>query len=141
MSDRLRDMIIRHEGKVLKAYRDSRGVLTIGFGRNLEDKGISEREAEFLLTNDILSAKTDASKFPWFENLNDTRRDVIVSMIFNMGVTRFKGFKRMIAALLDANYQNAAREMLDSAWARQVGPRATELSEMMRTGSYPVIKS
>ena len=136
MIEQLRKMLIRHEDLRLKPYKDSVGKLTIGVGRNLDDKGITEAEAMLLLSNDIGDALSDAKKFAWFSDLNSPRQDVVVDMMFNLGLTRFSGFKKMIAAIEHGNFPEAADQMLDSKWARQVGLRASELSQMMRTGAY-----
>lgn len=136
MIEQLQKMLVRHEGLRLKPYKDSVGKLTIGVGRNLDDKGITEPEAMLLLSNDIGDALADAKRFAWFAQLDSVRQDVVVNMIFNIGLTRFSGFKKMIAALEHGNYPEAADQMLDSKWARQVGLRASELSQMMRTGAY-----
>jgi lysozyme len=128
------ELLHRHEGMRLKPYKDSVGKLTIGIGRNLDDNGISEVEADFLLKNDLIRCFEEAQKFDWFVVLNDARACVIVSMIFNLGLPRFLGFKNMIKALEEERYEDASKEMLDSVWAKQVGRRADELSEMMKTG-------
>lgn len=132
---RLEELIIRHEGFELKPYRDTVGKLTIGVGRNLDDVGIHPDEASLMLKNDIERCRVEASEFVWFENLDEKRKMVIISMLFNLGLTRFLGFKKMIAALELNNFDRAAAEMLDSKWAVQVGKRAEELSAMMRYGS------
>ena len=133
---RLEDMLIRHEDLRLKPYRDTVGKLTIGVGRNLDDVGISEDEALLLLDSDIQKAKQGAASFPWFPSLDEVRQDVVIDMIFNMGLTRFSGFKNMIAAIARQDYVAASEEMMKSTWATQVGQRSIELSAMMKTGSY-----
>ena len=131
----LTDDLIRHEGFRRKPYRDTVGKLTIGVGRNLDDLGISEDEALFLLNNDITRVRTElVYAFRWFPKLNDVRRDVITNMAFNLGVPRLKRFKNMIRNIENADWVGAADEMLDSKWARQVGRRAKELSARMRMG-------
>ena len=134
--ERLKGMLIRHEGLRLKPYRDSVGKLTIGVGRNLDDIGISEDEAFYLLENDIRRAEETAAECAAlygvvFESLPEDARLVLVNMAFNLGY-RIGGFKKMFAALKAGDYEEAAREMLDSRWARQVGERARELSEIMK---------
>lgn len=129
-------MLIRHEGLRLKPYKDSVGKLTIGVGRNLDDVGISEAEAMFLLDHDIDAARAEAQKFVWFSKLDNVRQDVIVSMVFNLGMTRLLGFKNTLKAVEAGNWEAAAKGMLDSKWAKQVGKRADELAQMMVTGSY-----
>jgi len=117
----------------LMPYLDSVGVQTIGYGHSLE-QGISPAIAEALLTEDVTDAIKDCYKFDWFPKLNDARQVVICSMIFNLGLTRFNGFKKTIAYIELEEYENAAEEMLDSKWADQVGSRAIRLSVIMRTG-------
>lgn len=133
---KLVEQLTRHEGLRLKPYKDSVGKLTIGIGRNLDDKGISIEEAQLLLQNDIIEARYEAHRFPWFLHLNEVRQHVILNMLFNMGTTRLLGFKKMIDAIKNEDYAEAKIQMLDSKWATQVGPRATELADMMETGEY-----
>jgi lysozyme len=132
------DLLKKHEGLRLKPYRCSAGKLTIGYGRNLDDVGISEEEAEMLLLNDLLTANIEVeNRFVWFEDLDEVRKAVVVNMIFNLGIARFSAFKKTISLIEEGSYSEAAQEMLDSRWANQVGSRANELSEMMRTGLWP----
>jgi lysozyme len=133
-------MLIRHEGRKLKPYRDTKGILTIGSGRNLEDVGISVAESDLLLDNDIAKTRAELiASFYWFLEMDPVRQDVLTDMAF-MGVGRLLRFKKMISALAMHNYPKAASEMLASDWAKQVNGRAVELAEMMRTGSYPQLK-
>ena len=124
-----------HEGLELKPYLDSSavGVLTIGYGRNLE-RGITKEEAEMLLLNDLAISTKEGESFGFFKDLTDNRQDVIVEMLFNLGLTRFKNFKKTIGYINQANHSAAADEMLDSKWADQVGQRAITLSNKFRAG-------
>ena len=132
------EMIKRHEGFRQFPYKCSAGKLTIGFGRNLADNGIGYDEALILLCNDIDSAISDFyGLFGPSTTVADLPQPVykaLVDMMFNLGLTRFKGFKKMIAAVEAENWNLAADEMLDSKWSTQVGQRAIELAEMMRSG-------
>ena len=123
-----------HEGLKLQVYKCPANRLTIGYGRNLDDRGISKEEAEMLLLNDLETSTKEAKKFEFYENLTSNRQDVIVEMIFNLGLTRFKKFKKTIGYINQANYSAAADEMLDSRWAKQVGQRALTLSNKFRAG-------
>uniref|UniRef100_A0A7V2F643 Lysozyme n=1 Tax=Rhodothermus marinus TaxID=29549 RepID=A0A7V2F643_RHOMR len=135
--ERLRRMLIVHEGLRLKPYRDAVGKLTIGYGRNLEDVGISLEEAELMLEHDLDRAIQAAKEVvPGFDVLDEVRQAVLVNMAFNIGRAGLASFKRMRAALALGDFERAASEMLDSLWARQVGRRAQELAEMMRTGQW-----
>lgn len=133
----LKELIKKHEGRMLKPYRCPAGKLTIGYGRNLEDKGITEAEAEFMLDNDInVIIRACKETFSWFIFLDNVRQAVIVDMIYNLGLGGFLGFKNTIAAIREKDWNRAADNMLQSKWASQVGNRALELAEMMRDGRF-----
>lgn len=137
-----RDAMVRqlrlHEGERLKPYRCTAGKLTIGVGRNLEDRGITAAESAFLLSNDIDAVWADVQRaIPWAARLDDVRQRVLLDMAFNLGIVGLLGFKRTLAAIEGGQYQQAATMMLDSRWARQVGGRAERLSRMMATGNDP----
>ena len=135
--EKLKKQLIKHEGMVLKPYQCTAGKLTIGVGRNLEAKGISKPEALEMLYNDIneiFDRLRDA--WPKIILLDDVRTNVLVNMAFNMGVAGLMKFSKMFNALALTDYEQAAKEMLDSKWAKQVGDRAIELAEQMKTGQY-----
>jgi lysozyme len=134
---RLKGLLIQHEGMRLKPYKDTVGKISIGIGRCLDDVGISKHEAIMLLENDVATAESLAREsFEWFAQISEARQDVIISMIFNVGLSRFFGFKKMLAAMAHADFETAAKEMLASKWAFQVGQRASDLAKMMRVGKY-----
>jgi len=133
---KVKEQLKRHEGLELKPYMCTSGKLTIGYGRNLEDKGISEKEADSMLTEDIIDVYESLNQFEWFAVLDKARAGVLVNMTFNIGFNGIQKFIKMINALSLKDYELAAKEMLDSRWARQVGGRATELAEQMRTGEW-----
>ena len=134
MMHSIEDQLILHEGLRLKPYRCTAGKLTIGVGRNLEDKGITYDEAMFLLRNDIEEVTAQLERFDWFRALGPVRRKVLVDMAFNLGMSGLLGFQKMIEALKQSDYQAAADEMVSSKWYRQVGERGRRLERMMRTG-------
>ncbi len=128
-------MLTRHEDLRLKPYRDTVGKLTIGVGRNLDDFGLTKKEVLYLLHNDVTRVMQEVKRaFPWYFRLNAVRQNVVLNMVFNLGLLRFLGFEKTIKAIKDKNWDMAAREMLDSKWAVQVGNRAKELAKMMKTG-------
>jgi len=130
--EKLTDQLTKHESLRLKPYHCPAGKLTIGIGRNLEDKGITEKEALMLLENDIHECIEDLKIiFQTFDLLPEPARRVLVDMRFNLGPNRFRHFKKMIAAVKDQNFTQAAVEMKDSRWYTQVGQRARTLVKMM----------
>lgn len=137
----LKDQLLRHEGLRLRPYICPAGALTIGIGRNLSDKGITEAEAMAMLETDIAGARVDVEflldKFGierW--KLSQARQDALANMAFNIGRASLAGFKRMFTAILAEDFDVAAAEMLDSKYARDVGDRAVELSIQLCSGQW-----
>lgn len=135
--EKLAQQLKRHEGLRLNPYTDTVGKLTLGVGRNLIDKGITEQEALFMLNNDVDYFYGQLNKkLTWLKSLDDARQNVLVNMAFNLGVAGLLSFKNMLEECKNEQYNFASIEMLDSEWAKQVGYRAEELAEQMRTGEY-----
>ena len=133
--DDLRSMLVLHEGLRLHPYKCTAGKLTIGVGRNLDDSGISQDEAMYLLERDIDRIEADLDRtWPWWREMTDARQQVLADMCFNLGLTRLMGFVNTIAAMKVGRYDAAADGMLASLWAQQVGQRAQQLAKMMREG-------
>ncbi len=135
---KLKKQLILHEGLKLRSYNDTVGKVTIGVGRNISDVGISEYEAGILLYHDVekcVSALNNA--FPWWNNLSDVRRHVLIDMCFNLGITGLAKFIITLEDIRIGNYQQASKEMLNSLWAAQVWDRAKRLSKMMATNEFP----
>ncbi len=125
------------EGLRLKPYKCSAGKTTIGYGRNLEDVGISKLEADYLFNADWNRAVQDAMRICKdydidYKQLIEQRFYVLTDMCFNMGYARTKAFKKMLTALKKGLYEDASKEMLDSMWAKQVGNRAIKLAHLMK---------
>jgi len=116
------------EGKERSAYQDSEGYWTIGVGRLIDARlggGLSEEEIQYLLNNDIKAAvRTCERLFLKFSSFSQSQQDSLLNMAFNMGYSRMKQFKRMIACINDRDWEGAQREAKDSVWYRQVGARA-----------------
>ncbi len=137
INETLLKQIKRHEGFRQFPYRCTEKKLTIGYGRNLDDKGITREEAENLLINDLAHTQYKLELIlPWMMEIAEARRNALVNMAFNMGVYGLLTFRRMLAAMQTCQYDKAADEALNSKWARQVGGRSQELAEQIRTGAY-----
>jgi lysozyme len=137
--NRLRDMIKRHEGVETHCYKDHLGLETIGVGRCIAEGslGLSDDEIDYLLDNDIVRCIKELTRsLPWFGSLDDVRKEALIDLCFNLGLTRLLGFKKALAAIEVSDWDTAKVELLDSRWATQVGNRAQEIAEMIRTGVY-----
>jgi lysozyme len=140
---KLRADLNRDEGLRLHPYRDSVGNLTIGVGRNLDDKGISEAEAEYLLTNDITEHLALLDKYlPWWSTLDEARQLALANLAFNLGVGpsaeqplgKLLTFHDTLRALQNKEYDVVANHLSVTLWAQQVGIRATRIIAAMRNG-------
>jgi lysozyme len=134
------EMIKMNEGNVMEngrhiPYEDIVGKLTIGYGRNLTDNGITPSEAQTLLWNDIENVMDELDKnLSFFHDLTEPRRYALIDMCFNLGLTRFLRFERMLEALEKKDYTKASLEAIDSKWANQVGSRALRDAKMIEEG-------
>jgi lysozyme len=150
--DQLLNQIKRHEGYKQHSYRCSEGKLTIGYGYNLDANplrlssleishalktGMMEHEADRLL-NLMVGRCIDQldTALPWCADIDAVRESVLINMAYNMGVVGLLKFTNTLSLIKSGDYAAAANEMLKSKWAKQVGHRAVELSEQMRTGVY-----
>ena len=156
--DDLIQKLITHEGLRLQVYEDSLGIATIGIGRNLEDRGITpaelewmdipnmaivhtmgitEADAVYLAQNDVQIVEEELVRaHPCVDKLDAVRQLILVDMAFNMGVPRLSKFKKMWAAIHEEDFPTAAKEMLDSRWATQVKGRSTKLAHAMHHGEF-----
>lgn len=135
VSDALIEQLKRHEGFRRFPYKDTKGILTIGYGRNLVSRGISHEEGAVLLGNDVREADAQLrAALSLYGDLSIARQGVLVNMTVNMGINKLLEFKKMLTALAVGDYETAAAEMKDSAWYHDVGARAVELIQTMKTG-------
>jgi len=134
--ERIKEQLLRHEGLRLKPYRCTAGKLTIGICRNLDDCGISQTEAYMLLENDLQNCEKQLlDEIPDIYNgLDEVRKSALLNMCFNLGIGGLLGFNNTLAFIAAGDWERAANSMLASKWAKQVGRRAIELSELMRKG-------
>lgn len=134
--EKLINQLKRHEGLRIKPYKCTANKTSIGYGRNLDDNGISIYEAEMLLQNDVNHILRQLETVIWYMLLDDVRKAVIVNMAYNMGIQGMLGFKKMIAAIQKQDWETVAKEMLDSDYGRELKTRATELSKQLETGKW-----
>jgi len=130
--EKLKLWIKKCEGFRAYPYLDTVGKVTIGYGRNIDDNGISAKEAEFMLENDIARCKEELSHYNWYNYSPENVKAALINMCLNLGLTKLIGFKRMINALENGDYSTASMEALNSRWAAQVGNRAKDVALMIR---------
>lgn len=134
---KLLELLKQHEGCRLKAYKDTVGVWTIGYGRNLQTMTITQKQAEEWLIEDMHTAITAAKRFPEYAFLDtDARQAAFIEMVYNLGSLGLSRFTNMLTAIIAKDWAQVAIEALDSTWAKQVGARANVLSAMYFTGKF-----
>lgn len=123
------------EGFRAHFYKCTAGAWSIGYGTNLSD-GVDREEALLLMRHRIGKVVAALeSRLPFWAKLTDERRRVLANMGYQLGIAGLMGFKRMLTALTRGDHEAAAREMLDSKWAKRDTPeRAGRLAERMRRG-------
>jgi len=137
MTAKVCDALKSDEGHRQFPYRDTRGVLTIGYGFNLESDGFVPAESAAVLALRVNRRYLELiTALPWVQQLDEARQGVLLNMAYNMGVYGLQQFKCMLMALQAGDYGPAADDMLLSKWAGQVGDCAQRLATQMRTGEW-----
>ncbi len=132
--EKLIKSVKKHEGLRLKPYRCTAGKLTIGYGRNLEDTGISKNAAEILLVKDLERVQTKLLKKINYDKYPSHVQNVLLEMGFQLGVPGLLKFKKTLQLIDNGDYIGASKEMLNSKWAKQTPKRANTLSKLMKEG-------
>ncbi len=132
--------IVEHEGMKKFAYQDTLGYWTIGIGRCIDSKigkGLSVDEIFMLLKNDIKDFRGQLMVHEWFTLQDDVRQGALIELAFNMGISHLLQFNNMIAALSMKSYAAACKELMDSAWAKQVSKtRSDDICWRLANGRY-----
>jgi len=132
---KLKSLLMKHEGFRQFVYTDTTSHLTIGFGRNLSDRGISSTEAMSLLDDDIFYFSSKLSHLlPYWDSIDAIRQIVLIDMCFNLGVNGLLQFQAMLTALQNKDYNFAAEEILNSKAHEQCPERYEQLAYIMKTG-------
>lgn len=130
-------MIRQHEGVKRFPYFCPANQLTVGAGRNIQAIPFSDDEIDLMLSNDIKRVTEELeSRFEWFSDIKGARRDAIICICFNLGISRLLKFNRALSSMSKGNWSDAAYHFMDSKWAKQVKQRANQLTQMIKTNEY-----
>lgn len=121
-------------------YVDTAGKITIGVGRNLTDRGLSEDEVRYLHDNDLREAITDLTlHFPWWKILDDGRKLAFLDMRYNLGPTRFRTFKTTLGYAAKGAWTECARAFRQNRKYRsQIKGRFDAIARALETGTSPL---
>ena len=140
MYEELKEQIKEHEGFVPRTYSDSLGKRTIGFGHLCvepeqwdDDKEYTREELERVFDKDFEEALKNAETLIGDRPVNFVAKQVLIEMVFQLGIGGVGKFKKMWSALDSENYGEASFQMMDSLWAKQTPKRAAKLSAKMRS--------
>jgi len=141
------------EGYREKPYRDTQGYPTVAGGIKIGPKGadmsnytftvprrVGDLWKEVFVENTITEMQLRPTIISALKKCNDARRDVLISMAYQMGVPGLAGFKNTLAMIAEGNFEGASRGMLNSLWAKQTPDRARRHAEVMRSGNYDIYK-
>ena len=140
--ERLMESVKQHEGYRNKVYLDTLGKRTVGVGHLCTEdwwEDDKEYEEEFLmkiLEEDLQEAIEGASTLMLQHDCSDIdekAHEILIEMVFQLGMTGVSKFKNMWRALSEHNYTGASYEMLDSKWAKQTPNRAKSMAELMKS--------
>lgn len=144
MINNVQSLIEQEEGRRAQMYHDQDGNPTIGIGHLILPHEqwmltatLTDQQIDDIFADDMkIASLAAASVIDNFFQLNDVRRAVVLSMLFNMGKPRFMGFGEFIAALENEDYNEAAKQMIDSEWDKEVPNRVSQLDQLMISGVW-----
>lgn len=125
----------RDEGVKYTPYRDTKGILTVGVGRNIEQVPFSEDEVNLMLVNDIKNRVKELGQFVWFRELDEIRQAFVINVAF-AGIGTLMHFVHMLSALAKKDWTAAAQEFENSAYYKEVGERGPRLKQQLLTGEW-----
>lgn len=140
MYEELKTQIKEHEGFVSRVYKDSLGKRTIGYGHLCvepeqwdDEKEYTKEELELVFDKDFDEALKNAESLIGDRPVNFIAKQVLIEMVFQLGIGGVGKFKKMWSALDNEDYGEASFQMMDSLWAKQTPKRAEKLSHKMRS--------
>jgi lysozyme len=137
--DKAEKMLLVDEGLRLKPYRCTAGKLTIGYGRNLDDVGISREVAYMMLQEDLQIAEKACKRiFPeLFDQWGENRRLGWINLAFNLGYNRLMQFRNTLRAARIEDWPEVEKGLRASLWFKQVGKRAERVIAMVCHETFP----
>lgn len=141
------------EGYKEKPYIDTLGFPTVAGGVRIGPKGANLSNYTFTVPREvgdvwklsILNSKISASKNyaniqKALSSCNEARRDIIYSMMYQLGVEGLSTFSNTLKSIANGDFDGGADGMLNSLWAKQTPNRAKRHAQVMRSGTYDAYK-
>ena len=138
----LEKFIIASEGYSKCAYKDSLGYITVGLGFCIDrqlDVGLSMEESLLILRLRLSKLENELSHYQWFKIADRPRQEALIHLAYNIGLPRLLQFSKMLSFFEKRDYRDAAEELLNSKWAKQVQKsRVDGLYHLITEGKYAV---
>jgi len=146
---KVEEFIEKHEGRKKKPYKCPAGARTIGVGYNYDANPLPKHIADHLraygsitdvMIDELLNISIEIAEgdclrlFPDWDNFTPNRKMALTDFLFQLGYTRASKFAHTIAAINTGRWEDAANEMRDSAWFKQVPNRAQEVTDLIEVG-------
>lgn len=146
--DVTRDLLLKlkvEEGYRNRAYKDTRGFVTFGYGHNLDAKPLTMEQfnlvlddakegAERILYDDMMEhVIAIENRLPWLSNAPKNVQIAVFDMGFNMGVDGLMSFKNTLRHLKNREYDKAINGIKNSLYARQVPNRASRNISLIKS--------
>ena len=147
--ERLKKLLIYFEGKRNIPYKCSKGKLTCGIGWNIDANGYpayvkdnnnwTDAEINMAFLSSIHTSMTDAREYiggACFSMIGSIRQEVLIMMVFQLGLTSLQGFVKFKKAMLENRFDDASAEMLDSQWHKDTPERCKEMAYAIKHNEY-----
>ena len=122
-----------------RAVKAPVGKVTLGYGFNIQERGIPPTIAEEWLRLNVIESIDEAARLAVYESLSPVRKMALVDMVYHMGAPTVLGFKRFLKALSEERFGDAAREIENSAYHAQTPARAHRKMQMIEREENPYI--
>lgn len=139
--EEIKAMIIKHEGKINRPYKDSLGLWTVGVGHLIGDgkslppemnREFSDEEVMAMFEKDYAHHRSAAMNIPGFDKLNGKGQGALTDLTFNMGPSWISKWPKLKKQLEEGDTESAAKNLEQSKWYGQVGNRAPTIVSLLK---------
>jgi lysozyme len=124
------------EGRRDKPYMDTTGHLTIGYGHNLDAKGLCEAALVAQLHFDMDEAIADLDRvIPSWRTHPEPVQRALVNLTFNLGISKLVRFDMTLRLIAQRKYVQAATNLMKTLYAKQVPNRARKVAALIKSGA------
>tara|TARA_B110000196_G_C21019239_1_gene601909 strand:- start:359 stop:787 length:429 start_codon:yes stop_codon:yes gene_type:complete len=130
----LKKRIKKNEGYSKKPYTDQLGFLTIGYGHLIKPNEkhflknkFNNKDFKRIFLHDFNKSVNDYNKNLRFYSSQIKDKELLIEMIFQIGVSGVLKFKKLLKNISKDNKNLVCFEMMDSVWYKQTPKRVKKL--------------